>query len=69
MAENKVFEGVLAELAERTKRPLEVRRGPLRMGFLICLRDRIVNRAASTQADRSWGVRKGENGEKRGGER
>lgn len=28
MVENKVFEGVLAEPAERTKRPLEVRMGP-----------------------------------------
>lgn len=55
MAENKVFEGVLAELSERTKRPLEVWRGPLRIRFLICFRDRIVNRAASTQAERSWG--------------
>lgn len=69
MAENKVLEGVLAEPGERTKRLLEVRRGPLRVRFLICLRDRIVNRAASTRADRSWGVRKGENREKRGGGR
>lgn len=29
MAENKVFEGVLGELGERTKRQLEVRRSPL----------------------------------------
>lgn len=55
MAENKVFEGVLAVLGERTKRPLEVWRGPLRIRFVIFFRDRIVNRVASTQADRSWG--------------
>lgn len=52
MVENKVFEGVLGE---RTKRPFAVQRGPLRIRFLICFRDRIVNCAASTQADRSWG--------------
>lgn len=55
MAKNKVLEGVLEELGERTKRPLEVLRGPLRIRFLICFRDRIVNCAASTQGDRSWG--------------
>lgn len=27
----------------------------MRARFLICFRDRIVNRAASAQADRSWG--------------
>lgn len=69
MAEDKVFEGVLAELGERTKRPFEVRRGPLRISFLTCFRDRIVNRAASAQADSSWGSgrvkteRKGEVGD------
>lgn len=55
MAENKVFKGVLAELGERTKRLLEVRRAPLRIRFLICFRDRLVNRVASTQAAHSWG--------------
>lgn len=55
MAENKVFEGVLAELGERTKRPLEVRGGPLRIRFLIRVRDGIVNRLARTQASHSWG--------------
>lgn len=64
MAENKVFKGVLAELGERTKRSLEVRRGPLRSRFLICFRDRIVNRAASAQADRSWGSRRVKAGRK-----
>lgn len=55
MAENKVFEGVLAELGERTKRPLEVRGGPLWIRFLIRVRDGIVNREARTQASHSWG--------------
>lgn len=67
MAENKVFEGVLAEPGERTKRLLDVRRGPLRIRFLIRVRDGVVNPAACTQASHSWGVSEGENREKGGG--
>lgn len=62
MAENKVFKGVLGELAERTKRQPEVQRSPLRIRLWISVGDRIINRTPhSLQA--GAGVREGEHKE------